>query len=295
MDIDSTPQGTWGSAAWELQNVSLILKVKLYQDPSRNLCFSGGLQVIAPTAGSTHAQITDYWSGFGEFGPSGPNLELQYLNESFNALGRRMRTLEVGNGIWTLSPFAALSMTPTPRTFFNAFLQFDLPLGANNVNFSQSYDSLYDETTGSLSSYHVLPVASVNGESVPGAFSGSFHDQVLAQLDLGFGYWLYQNPSAPWIKGVAPILEMHLAQTLQKGAVLQLPQVGFYNFTSILPNDHFTVGAAAPSTTLTDLTFGINAAIGQSLTLAVGATLPLGSGTNRSFDSEVLVRFNHCF
>ncbi len=292
--VDPTPQNTWGSAAWELQDISLILKVNLYEDISHNLCFSGGLQVVAPTAENMHAQITDYWSGFNEFGVSGPPA-FPLLNFSFDALGRRTRTLDVSNSIWTLSPFIALSMTPTPRTFFNGFLQLDVPLGTNRVNFSQSYASLLNETTGEVTYYHVQPITSFNGTPIPGDFSGSLRNQVLAQLDLGLGYWLYKDPSAQWVKGVAPILEMHVTQTLQSGQVLQLPQPSpFYHFVGT-PGDQFTVGATAASTTLTDLTFGINTEIGQASTLAVGATMPLGGGTNRSFDSEVLIRFNHSF
>ncbi len=40
-------------------------------------------------------------------------------------------------------------------------------------------------------------------------------DQSLLFLDMSVGYWVYRAQNAPFLKGVAPMVELHYTTTLQ--------------------------------------------------------------------------------
>jgi hypothetical protein len=286
LDVTPTPQDTWGSNGWEIEDVSLILKAAIYRDPARNLWFSGGLQVVAPTARNVDLTATDFFTiGF----PSTPF--------DMNTVGQRLRTFHIDNQTWAVSPFLALSMMPRPRTFFNAFLQLDVPVGADTLHYSQRYEAL-TPTSYTTNQSVLAPFVPEfpGGQPIQEDYTAAVHDQVLAHLDLGAGWWLYENPQARWLRGVAPTLEFHLTQTLGKPDVLQLPASAMTvpSPTGFVPEPVPTVGNPY-NITLTDVTVGIDALVGKASVLAVGAAFPLGTGNNRTFDSEVLVKFNRWF
>jgi hypothetical protein len=283
LQVDPTARNTWGGEGWELQDVSEILKIAIYQDPARDLCFAGGLQVVAPTARNMNVQVTDYWEQFLPFYPPA-GIFVNLYN------GRRTRTFHIENDTWTLSPFLALSMKPTPRTFFNGFLQLDVPLGSDTVEFSQIY-----ETTYTVPYLFRIPVP--NLAPMQENFRGSLRDQVAMQLDLAVGYWLYQNPEARWLKGLAPTLELHLLQTLQNGQVLQLPVSTLYQATpaGVVLEPAPTVGNAAANTTLTDVTFGVTGQIGNASSFGVGGSVPLGIGHDRTASSALHLQLDFWF
>ena len=284
LEVDPTARNTWGGQGWELQDVSEILKIAIYQDPARDLCFAGGLQVVAPTARNMNVQVTDYWEEY--YPPAG------FFFTIFN--GRRTRTFHIENDTWTLSPFLALSMKPTARTVVNGFVPLDVPLGSDSVAYSQVYESTYYPGFGPVPFLlQVYP----QGSQVQENFQGTVRDQVLMQLDLAVGYWLYQNPEARWLKGLAPTLELHLMQTLDKGQVLQLPVSTLYQATpaGVVPEPAPTVGNAAASTTLTDVTFGLTGQIGKAASFGVAGSVPLGTGHDRTASSELHLQFNFQF
>jgi len=279
LQVDPTVRDTWGREGWELQDISLVLKAAIYRDPTNDFCFSGGFQVVAPTARGTRVSVTDYWAYY-----------LPPYGAFWSMMGRRTRTFDVGNDTWTLSPFLALSSKPTPLTFFNAFVQLDVPVGTDKIAFAQHYETTY--LMGPFSS--LIPTHYPQYQPVQETFTGSVRDQLLAQLDLGGGYWLYQNPQARWIKGVAAVLGIHVLQTLEDADSVQLPRSNLYQLTATGVSEEVrpTVGNSAGSMTLTDLSFGIDTRLGKASDLAVGGTVPLGTGRNRTFSSELAVRLN---
>ena len=44
---------------------------------------------------------------------------------------------------------------------------------------------------------------------------GKLTDQNLGFFDLGAGYWLYRDPDAPRLTGIAAITELHYTTSLQ--------------------------------------------------------------------------------
>jgi hypothetical protein len=287
LDVTPTPQNTWGSDGWELEDVSLILKVPIYRDPSRNLCLSAGLQVVAPTARNMDVRVTDYFT----YG---------YLDTYLDTLGRRTRTFRIGNETWALSPFLALSTSPRERVFLNGFLQLDIPVGTDSVSYSQRYESLiygpgeFPNNPSVLA--HVVPRLP-DGLPIQEEFTGRIRDQVLMHFDVGIGYWIYENLQGNWVRGIAPTVELHLTQTLGRPDVLVMPTSGSTvpSASGWVPEEAPTVGNLSRSNTFTDVTIGIDVLLGKASTLAVGAAFPLGTGHNRTFDTEVIVKFNHSF
>lgn len=285
LNLTPTPQDTWGSQGWQLDDFSLIFKMVLYQDPTRNLWFSGGLQVVAPTAPGINVQVTDYW-----------NFDISQ-SLYWDTAGLRDRTFHVTNETWALSPYLAVSMAPE-RHFFNGFLQLDVPVGTDGVTYAQRFSSTqYSDSNGLV---HFRPelqpveLAFPNGQTAQEDFQGRIRDQTLLHVDAAWGYWLYQNPDAKWVRGVAPTLEFHLTQTLQRPDVVVLPgsPLNLFCLPGFPLEPPPTVGNLAASNTITNFTVGVDTKIGERTTLNVGAAFPLGTGINRTFDNEILVKLN---
>ena len=264
LDLTPTPQDTWGETGWQLEDISLIFKMVLYRDLARNLWFSGGVQVVAPTAPNIDVQVTDYWT-------VGYNQAI-YLDTT----GMRERTFHVSNQTWALSPYLALSAAPG-RQFFNGFLQLDVPVGSDGVGFAQRFYSTFNTNTfQSVPALQPVSLLFPGGQAAQDNYEGRIRDQVLMHVDAAWGYWLYQNPQAKWIRAVAPTLEFHLTQTLQRPQVLVLPgsPLNLYSLPGFPLEPPPTVGNPAASNTITDFTVGIDTRIGDRTTLNVATPFP---------------------
>lgn len=151
-----------------------------------------------------------------------------------------------------LLPFGAAVIRPTDRLFAQAFLQVDVPLNGNRV--------VLDTT----------PLGKVN-------------EQTLMYLDVAIGYWLYQNPQANWLTGLAGILEFHYTTTLQNADV----------FTGTVGARTLGVGNVWNRMDVVNLTMGLHAQFGEGASLGVGGVVPLDDRPDRVFDAEVQVFFNY--
>ena len=302
--VQPTPWNTWGECDWEPQDVSLIFKFLLHHDPCRERYISAGLQLTAPTARNVDISVTDF------YGPV-DTLLWDYLDTD----SMRFRRFQIERRTWALSPFLAMTSKPTQRTFFNGFLQFDIPLGQDHVKYHQEFWRLqqnnpvinygadpndpeddFVETWNSQLEADDRPYT--EGHVVAeDPQSGDVADQTLLHLDFALGYYLYMNPCAPVLKAVIPTAEFHLTQTLSDPDRLVLDGAQLFQLSS---PDSFTepepvIGNPADSNTITDVTVGVHTYLGQASMLSVGGVFPLGQGWDRTFDSEIAVKFNHSF
>jgi hypothetical protein len=173
-----------------------------------------------------------------------------------------------------LSPYLGLVRTPNDRLFYQGFFQVDVPLNGNPVE------------CGLIGAPSLASV-------------GDLQEQTLMHLDLQGGFWLYHNPSASWVTGLASIIEVHYVTTLNDAPEL-----------SVAPSSMTTLtfGNTASRINLVDLTVGLHAEIRQNTTCRIAAVFPLQaaessvnrgpivrSAEDRTFDSEIVVQIERRF
>lgn len=122
----------------------------------------------------------------------------------------------------------------------------------------------------------------LNGNPVylAGNERGIYQDQTLLFLDLGMGYWMYQE-EVGWygITGIAPTVELHYNRTLQDADVIA----------------GIDVGSSANSIELLTGVVGGTFTIGPLSWLTFGYAFPLGGGRDQQFDGEARAMFNRFF
>ncbi|MCI0356964.1 MAG: hypothetical protein L0211_00570 [Planctomycetaceae bacterium] len=159
-----------------------------------------------------------------------------------------------------LLPYVGAIWSPTESLFFTSFLQVDVATGGNEV----------------LLASPGLPTQS----------AGKFNNQNLLYVDAGAGYWLYQNPYAECITGIAGVLEFHYTTALQDTDAIFFERSTTFGLISN-PRNRFDV---------VNLTAGLNFLLGEMSNLRVAGAFPLGdTADQRFFDAEVQVQFNQRF
>ena len=115
---------------------------------------------------------------------------------------------------------------------------------------------------------------------------GKLTDQNLAFLDLSAGYWLYRDPDAPRLTGLAAITELHYTTSLQDADRINgtIPNTGPFSLNST--DKRFDV---------LNGTIGVQALLYDLSSLRVAGVFPIGNENRRLFDSEVQVQFNRRF
>ena len=176
--------------------------------------------------------------------------------------------LSVQNQSTHLQPFLGAAWRPNDRLFFLFFTQWDFDARGNAV---------FMRDQGTLSQV------------------GVFQEQNLWFLDFNVGYWLYRNPCARWITGMAPIIELHYSTTMQNEDQVTGP-LG----TIGLPPEFETPRPGQPTDfhgrrDVLDLTAGLQFELGACSSLTVAGVAPLKSGLNRDYDAEFVVQFNRRF
>jgi hypothetical protein len=122
---------------------------------------------------------------------------------------------------------------------------------------------------------------------------GTIEDQSLLQLDIGGGYWLYRNPMAQYVTGIASLLELHYTTTLEDADILTFqPQPVLFEFDRATREFPTRVGNLANRVDFLNLTIGGVIEIDRDATLAVGYVAPLRDDFDRTFDGELNVQFN---
>jgi hypothetical protein len=114
---------------------------------------------------------------------------------------------------------------------------------------------------------------------------GKFTEQNLGFLDLGLGYWLYRNPYAERLTGLAVVSELHYTTTLQDSDVLALNINGA----------DLTVASRGNRFDVLNGTIGVQMLMFEISSLRVAGVFPLRGEDQRLFDSEIQVQFNRRF
>lgn len=120
--------------------------------------------------------------------------------------------------------------------------------------------------------------------TIGGANAGRLNEPTFMFLSLGTGYWMYRSDSEnSWLTGLAPIVEVHLNQTLQE-------------LDSVSDDAGNTVGQVnGGHITTVNTVIGLTSQMGQDKTLTLGYVAPLGGGADQVFDGELRVMFNWYF
>jgi len=174
---------------------------------------------------------------------------------------------EIENDAVYLQPYLALTRTAGAGWFWHGFFQLDVPLGGNSINF---------ET--------IAPVAPAGGEI------GRLDDQMLLEVDLGGGRWLYRNRWASLVTGLAAILEVHLTTTLDGSDSIVVAR-----------GTPFTGGATLDyrgqeQSDVVNLTAGFHTQLRRLSSARVAVALPLSTAeSDRTFDAEVIAQFSRRF
>ncbi|MCG2684936.1 MAG: hypothetical protein L6306_15135 [Planctomycetales bacterium] len=159
----------------------------------------------------------------------------------------------VHNDAAYLSPWIGILGAPNSKYFYQGFLQLDLAANGNAVDL--------DSTR-----------------------LGRYCEQNLMYVDLALGRWLFHEPAATGLKGMAMLVEFHYATTLQDSMMLtgegRSGPVIFGNLDNRLDVPNITVG--------------LHTEIAKT-TVEIGGVLPLRTGRERMFDAEVQIFVNRYF
>jgi hypothetical protein len=163
----------------------------------------------------------------------------------------------IANDAFHVQPYAGLLYTPNDRLFVQTFVEFDLDATANEVKRPGKGDV------------------------------GNLYDQDLLLVDLQAGVWLWRNPQAQFVTGLAPTIEFHYTTTIQNASFITVPT----------PGGPYVLGNTANRLDIRNLTLGVQILLGRSSTLNIAGVVPLDKPTsdNRQFDSEFFVQFNRFF
>jgi hypothetical protein len=144
---------------------------------------------------------------------------------------------------WFLQPYLGWIYAPTDRLWMQGFFAWDFDTGGSQIN----NDS--------------------------GVELGVLQYQNLFFIDYSAGYWLYRNPCGTYLKGIAPMFELHYTTTM---------------------NDADAVGGITNNANRVDFlncTGGVLLQMTDLSSLRVAGVAPLLERPNRNFDAEVGIQF----
>ncbi len=200
-------------------------------------------------------QCSTYSAGLGVVFPTGSDSEVLFDDGA----GNISSLAAIENEAVHFQPFLGHLWTPNDRLFVQSFAQLDF------------------DTNG-------------NPTLIRGV-SGRLQDQSLLFMDVSAGYWLYKNRCARFLKGVAPVVELHYSTTLQSS-----------DSTPFAPTASAPLGYEIEEITnpvgrqdLLNITGGLHFQLLRSTVLTVSGVAPLRRGTDHDFDGEFSIQLNHYF
>lgn len=265
VDNDVNLTGQTNTGVFQLGNQTTYLKSLLYTSPT--LAIAGGLGIQAPTAPSTSSSVNGYSVAYDTT-----------QNAWITTTKDPIEIQRIKNESVQLLPYIGAVYTPDDRFFAQTVAQF---------NFATNGDRVYQQA--------VLPSLNTNNDdpnsqtwTVLSTATGMQQAGVLtntnfAYLSANTGYWIYKStsPDERGLTGLAPTVELHYNQSLQKQDVVP----GFYgNSSDVLRNQSIVNGVV-----------GVNTVFGRDKYLSVAYVSPFTTGVNKVFDGELRVMFNYYF
>jgi hypothetical protein len=158
-------------------------------------------------------------------------------------------------------PFVGFIWAPNDRFFTQSLLQIDV------------------DTNGNPAYANVLLTDNIKQ---PGNYAGRLTYPTFMYIGLSAGYWWYKNdnPSAT-LTGIAPIMELHINQSLSPYDVLCQPG--------------YQIGEDLGSLSMINGMAGFNLECGTRSTMTFAYVSPIGGGVDRWFDGEVRAMYNWRF
>lgn len=164
----------------------------------------------------------------------------------------------VQNRATHLFPYVGFLALPSDYCFVQGYLQFDFATGGNPVTYSA-----------------LVPPPEI-----------SLREQHMLHADLAAGCWLYSDFDAPYVTGVAALLELHYAGTIQTARIVDaVPQPGI----SVSMGNHYN------AVDILNLTAGLHFELAGRTTVRIGASAPLRAEPDRFFNSELQFSINRYF
>ncbi len=158
-----------------------------------------------------------------------------------------------------LSPFVGFLTVPNECFFYQGFLQVDVPTDGNSVDY-------------------------VNGGQSRAPF-GVLNEQTLLGIDLSAGRWLYRDPCAGCVTGLAALFELHYTTTLQDADEV----------AGAVDGASFQLGNTLNRIDMVNLSAGLHWELRGRTTVRVTGVVPLDDDHERPFDAEVHVSINRYF
>lgn len=185
--------------------------------------------------------------------PTGPN-EQFFSNHSDTDVDVSMKNESVH-----LMPFLGFLWTPNDRWFSISYLQIDVDSNGTPISVDNNEQGL-------------VPM-------------GRYREPTFMYLDVSLGYWMYRSDSQNrYITGLAPVVEVHVNQSLEKSPVL----ISGDNQVGGDIN-----GNPVNNITIIDLMVGLHAQLGEKTTLTTAYCVPATG--DRQFEGEFRCFLNRRF
>lgn len=210
----------------------------------------GNLSIITKRL-LVNGDVASVGAGLGVSVPTGDDSQFRVGNDMFTRKNQAAH----------LFPFMGWLFTPTERSFYQAFLQLDIPLAGNDIEYTNA----------------------AGGGPVN---MGQLTEQVFVYVDVSAGYWLYRNPNSQTagINGVAVLTEIHYTTNLNSPGIL----------SGTGGNTDFQFGNGG-GVDVVNLTIGIDTEVGSDTLFRVGGVVPLTGSDNNFFDSEIQAAVHYRF
>lgn len=269
--LENSTNVPYTTQQYVLKNIGVIYKSVLYETP--DFLLTAGIAADFPTAPGLDMDVRVNAT----FPFTHPNIPPP-LNTPLNFIGN----VYVENSTVNLSPLLAMGWTPTERTFFQGFLQWDHPVNQSRVD-------------GVIVTRVTDP--NINAPDFRSTASGHIDQQDLLRLNLGSGYSIWKDRQGR-ITDWRISTELHYTTTLENAnnAALRAQFVNPADPGQILPlglAGDITIGNVANRVDVLNLTLGNTFVVRQRTSVGTAFVLPLRDAADKRFDCEFILQINH--
>jgi len=261
---------TQPASTTELGNIAAIFKYLLWEDES--VIVSGGLGVTLPTARDVDYNVT--------------------VDNTFDVEGMPGVTAEViaisaarfSNETVYLEPFLAWLIHPGGAWYHQGFLQVEVAANPTRVTFLSDGVAFFEDNGVPIGFYNYF-------SDFPGRLD--LFSQTLMRLNLGLGRLLVDRPTAPGLRQLAAVFELHYTTTLTDANLTNVPlTTEAVGGTQVLQT--ITIGNENSRVDILNAAAGVAAQWG-SWSVTNGFVAPIREAPDRGFDFEYNLQLQRLF